>query len=135
MSEARMPMVLFRAMLKDAAGRPKCGSAANHLGVRIGVDIKPDETGTVAPGMGGLSVTPDDPSRLPPHVRPARLGGCGALPVFRIQTGTLPTSLTYRPDQKHPRKHGLVEPARVEHIDAYQADLSGTGPNWDEEVT
>jgi hypothetical protein len=121
-------------MRKGATGMPKCGDGANELGVRAGVDITPDRDGFVAPGTGGLSVTPDDPSLLPPHVRPAHLGGRGMLPVFGIETGKLTGALSYRPDPRHPRTHGFLEPAQVEQINVYQTNLQTTAPDWREDV-
>lgn len=65
---------------------PRCGNTANHLGVRPGTDIRADEGGLVTPTTGGLSTTPDDPALLPPHVRPASLGGFGRLPLYVIES-------------------------------------------------
>ncbi|HEX7477298.1 MAG TPA: hypothetical protein VF331_05790 [Polyangiales bacterium] len=100
------------------------------LGVRPGVDIRPDAGGKVTGGIGGLSVTPDDPARLPPHIRPARLGGRGKLPVFEIQVATFGPALQYRRDGDHPDRHGFVEPASVTTLDAYQSSLGATQENW-----
>jgi len=68
------PTRILRAMRADASGKPRCGSEANMLGVRPGVDIHPGAGARVVGGHGGMSVTPDDPKLLPPHVRPPRFG-------------------------------------------------------------
>lgn len=98
-------------MRKDEDGKPRCGAEGNLLGVRPGYDIQATNVGIVSEGAGGLSVTPDDPARLPPHVRPARLGGKGKLPVFEIPGQKLVEPLTYRPDRDRPDRHGFIEPA------------------------
>lgn len=94
------------------------------------MDIRPDPASHVHPGRGGMSVTPDDPSRLPPHFRPASLGGFGRLPVFGIKILHLGASLHYRPDPKKPRRHGFVEPSERMHLVDYQAALAATAPAW-----
>jgi hypothetical protein len=124
---------LFRAMLKDAQGRPRCGARANTLGIRPGHDIRANADDTVHPETGGLSVTPDDPARLPPHLRPSHLGGRGALPLFSIEVAQLEAALTYRPDPKHPTMHGFIEPARSMRLVDYQDALCRTAPAWTEE--
>jgi len=83
------------------------------LGVRVPIDVRPDANGTVAPGGGGMSVTPDDPARLPPHLRPVSHGGLGVLPVFGMPVGGLGLLLSFRPDPRRPDRHGFVEPSRV----------------------
>ncbi len=127
-----IPSKLFRAMRKDEAGRPVCGSAGSMLGVRPNVDIPNDGTGAVKPGTGGLSITPDDPAHLPPHVRPPRLGGKGRLPIFEILRGAIGSSLTFRADPDHPVTHGFVEPAKVMVLADYQLALCNTGSSWKE---
>ncbi len=117
-------------MCRDEAGLPLCGSTANMLGVRPGVDIHPDETGRVLSGQGGLSVTPDDPKLLPLHVRPPRYGGKGKLPVFELPTASLGTSLRYRPDPGRPDRHGFVEPGAPMPLGEYQAALAASRSAW-----
>lgn len=107
MTVAHAPTLLYRPMLRDDAGRPRCGDRANMLGARPVVDIPVQENGTVATGQGGMSVTPDDPAYLPPHVRPERLGGRGKLPVFVIAPSGLGSTLSYRPDP------GPARPSRL----------------------
>ena len=126
------PLRVFRAMRADGAKRPLCGSESNMLGVRPGIDVFPDEGGNVREGGGGLSVTPDDPARLPPHLRPARLGGRGKLPVFEAPVIGLGNSLGYRADPAHPDRHGFIESASAVLMEEFQAALAATAPAWKE---
>ncbi len=79
-----------------------------------------------------MSVTPDDPSRLPIHLRPIRLGGVGELPLYEIAIHALGVDLAYRADAKRPDKHGFVEPAATTQLETYQAALAATRLNWRE---
>jgi hypothetical protein len=119
-------------MRKDESGRPRCGAQGNLLGARPRVDIYPDAANNVTDGAGGMSVTPDDPAHLPPHVRPQRLGGIGKLPVFELETVRLGEKLTYRPDPERPDRHGFVEPRELMSFGEYQAALAFTQPDWKE---
>ena len=121
-------------MLKSVGGAPLVGTGDAMLGARVPIDIKTDLDGLVHPGRGGMSVTPDDPARLPPHFRPASLGGFGKLPVFGVETTKLGDLLFYRPDLKKPTRHGYVEPRTVMAIAAYQVAIAATGPHWQEIV-
>ncbi|HEX4477781.1 MAG TPA: hypothetical protein VH142_21985 [Polyangiaceae bacterium] len=123
---------LYRAMRKDGTGKPLCGAEGNMLGVRPGVDITADHRGIVKRGGGGLSVTPDDLTKLPPHVRPARLGGKGKLPVFGIPAAGLRGELAYRPDPARPDRHGFIEPAGDMMLSEYQSALAATQDAWGE---
>jgi hypothetical protein len=126
------PVKVFRAMRKDSCGLPMLGDGGNMLGVRPFVDILADAEGSVQGGGGGLSVTPDDPTRLPRHVRPARLGGVGKLPVFEIPVAALGTTLRYRADSGHPDRHGFIEPAESMTLPQYQSALAATQSDWKE---
>jgi hypothetical protein len=134
LTERKQTRRLFRAMRKGAGAVPQCGSAANQLGVRPGVDIpnSPDEL--VHPGTGGMSVAPDDPARLPPHVRPQRLGGHGKLPVFELDCAVIPPLLGVRLDPKHPERHAFVEPVSTMTVNEYQAALCATRAYWSEVI-
>lgn len=118
-------------MKKAPDGKPLCGSSANELGMRLGVDIKPDQAGLVSPLSGGLSATPDDPKLLPPHVRPASLGGRGRLPVYKLDVANLHDDLAARRDPKHPRKHALIEPAKTMTLSALQSLLCNGRGSWE----
>ena len=127
------PLRVFRAMLKGPSGRPPCGSAANQLGVRPGTDIPVDPGKRVHPQTGGMSVTPDEISRLPPHVRPQRLpGGRGNLPVFELATSALSKEVVLRRDPKNTFRHAFLEPATSMLLDEPQAVLCATGSSWKE---
>lgn len=127
-----VPATLYRAMRKDSAGKPLCGTEGNSLGVRPGVDVRANDAGLVTSGHGGLSVTPNDPARLPPHVRPTRLGGKGKLPVFGIPALGLGEELAYRSDPERPDRHGFIEPAIDMKLDEYQSALAATQNAWEE---
>lgn len=122
--------LFFRTMRLDEAGEPMCGPGAAKLGVRIPKDIAPDEAGLVHPRTGGLSVTPDDPARLPAEFRPESLGGTSRFPLFSIASSALPEALSLTPDARSPRTHWFVEPARSMRSEEFQAILCGTRPNW-----
>lgn len=119
-------------MRKDETGRPRCGAQGSLLGARPGVDIVPDPSNLVDGGTGGMSVTPDDPARLPPHARPQRLGGLGRLPIFGLEMARLGEMLAYRADPAAADRHGFVEPSRRMSFDDYQAALAATQSDWRE---
>jgi len=100
------------------------------LGVRPGVDVRPDSTGLIHPRRGGMSATPNSPKGLPPHLRPESLGGLSRLPVFFMSVESLPRSLSYIPSQKKPERHGEVEPAQTTALDSFQRDLCATANQW-----
>lgn len=102
------------------------------LGVRPGVDVHADPQGRVSGGGGGLSVTPDDPKLLPPHVRPARFGGKGKLPLFEQPMSALDTALAYRQDPVRADRHGFIEPGKTMHLSDYQVALAGSQAAWEE---
>jgi hypothetical protein len=126
------PKRLFRAMKRASDGKPLCGSLANELGVRPGVDISADSAGQVRPATGGLSTTPDDPSFLPPHVRPANLGGRGKLPVFVLDVADMDQELVACRDPKNPRKHAFIEPSIAMFLTTFQERLCRGRSNWRE---
>ena len=97
------------------------------------MDIQKTPDELVHPGTGGMSVTPDDPARLPPHVRPRWLGGQGKLPAFfYLEFAALAPPLGVRLDPKHPERHAFVEPALMMTVDEYQAALCSTRGLWRE---
>lgn len=121
---------LYRPMQTCGDGRPLVGTDNYMLGARIGIDVRPDSEGNVGPG-GGLSVTPGNPARLPPHLRPESLGGTGRLPVFVLLASQLGDGLAYVPDSKRPDRHGTVEPAETMPLAGYQKLLADTRDTWD----
>jgi hypothetical protein len=131
MSELPLPKRLYRAMKRDSDGKPLCGTRANELGVRPGVDITAHADGQVHPATGGLSTAPDDPNLLPPHVRPPSLGGKGMLPVFVVDVKNLGEELATRRDPKHVRKHAFIEPAATMALNSLQVLLCAGRDHWE----
>ncbi|MGH7270532.1 MAG: hypothetical protein ACREJ3_08890, partial [Polyangiaceae bacterium] len=122
---------LYRTFVTDEKDRPKIGVGNFMLGARVPIDIKPDRDGMVGPGRGGMYVTPNDPSGLPPHLRPTSLvGGQSTLPVFVIAASDLGPSLRFQPAKRHPERHGYVEPAMAMKLEAYQNALGSTVSEW-----
>jgi hypothetical protein len=119
-------------MREHASGFPEIGPNARALGVRPGIDlpaILPYEI--VQPGQGGLSVSPDDPMKLPYFRRPRGFQGTGKDPVWAINAAQLGPDLSYRPDPSHPG-HGFIEPIRSMTLDEYQGALVRTISFWEE---
>lgn len=122
---------IYRAMKLDTDGKPLCGETGNKLGVRPGKDILADSNQFVHPKTGGLSVTPDDPKLLPPHVRPLDLGGKGRLPVFILEMDALDQKLSLRRDPTCPLKHAFIEPAASMPLTTMQTLLCSTRNQWE----
>lgn len=123
---------LFRAMREAPDGLPELGRSARMLGVRPGTHPTPDvpavaATDPVRPNDGGLSVAPDDPTRLPRHRRPASLGGTGIDPVWVLDVADLPAELTARQDTP---AHALVEPTVPIPLADFEAAIAGTRVKW-----
>lgn len=131
MDDSLPPKLLFRAMKPGDDRRPICGPRGNELGVRPDRDIPVDEEGLVGPMSGGLSTTPDDLTKLPPHVRPEAFGGTGRLPLYVIRLSQL-GSLVARPDPERPGKHVLIEPPRSMKLEELQSMLCATRLSWDD---
>ena len=107
------------------------GRSARALGVRVDgpfTDITVDSTGRVVPGRGGMSVTVDDPTQMPPARRPKWLGhGLSEDPLFRVSTTQLGDGLTVRIDRG---AHGLVEPDEARLLAEYEGLLAATRERW-----
>ncbi|MGC1549090.1 MAG: hypothetical protein WA777_11230 [Rhodanobacter sp.] len=121
-------------MLADEYGKPLPGDEALQLGVRLqlveddGNDIPKDESGNVHPDTGGMSVTADDPKKLPGHRRPLWLGGRSKRgQLFVIERRYVPNSLSLRKDDEY---HHLVEPMREMAFEEYVDELVSTRPHW-----
>ncbi|MGS0688321.1 SpvB/TcaC N-terminal domain-containing protein [Nakamurella sp. GG22] len=129
-SAANEGRTLYRGMTETAMGTPQVGSSARQLGVRSGpgpgTDI-PVVGGSVKPGTGGMSVSPDTPANLPPHRRPPELGGTGKDPVWKIEESELGTELRFNQDSP---THGLIEPAYEMTLDAYNNALASLQSLW-----
>jgi hypothetical protein len=100
------------------------------LGVRPNVDIPVAPSGSVHPGTGGMSVAPDTPRNLPRHRRLPEYGGTGKDPVWGIQEKALGANLRYVPDDVLTPTHGVIEPATIMTLAAYQQALEKTAPYW-----
>ncbi len=121
---------LFRGMKEEPKGMPEIGETSRSLGVRPGFDVPATAAGDlVQPGQGGMSVSPDDPLRLPYFRRPPALGGTSKDPVWRLRAADLGPDLNYRPDPAHPA-HGFVEPSRSLTLAEYQRALTQTQRLW-----
>lgn len=122
---------LYRSMKVAADGLPEPGPSARTLGVRPGRDVSAlADTEMVQPGSGGLSVTPDDPMRLPDYRRPKSLGGRGQDPVWMISDADLSADLMWRADPNKPADHGFIEPNRTMALQEYQDALANTRSRW-----
>jgi len=125
-------MRLYRSMKEAPDGYPDVGPSGRLLGVRPGSDPTADvlaiaPSDRVLPGLGGLSVAPDDPVHLPRHRRPATLGGKGRDPVWSIDSDDLEPDLEFRQDRPG---HGLIEPKRAMTLQEFQDALAGTRCRW-----
>ena len=119
---------LFREMGEED-GIPALGP--EDLGVRLGIDIRPDDTGMIWPETGGMSVVPDDPRHLHRAHRPRSLGGTGTKPVWKISEESVVDPLTYRPDPKRPGRHGFVEPLESIDVTTYTSCIDKTAGDWE----
>jgi hypothetical protein len=136
-----MPLI-YRVMTVDG-DKPLVANSARGLGVRVGEgphdDILVDANGQVAPGMGGMSVSPS--WRDLPDVRiPRRLREKGALFARGKDTdacwrfgegafvaGSVADGLALSPDRFN---HGTVEPEAIVLLNQYRDDLVATRERW-----
>lgn len=125
-----MSTALYRAMKCADDKRPLCEDTARGLGARVPTDIAPDSSGEVHPKTGGMSATPDDPSRMNMLRRPRKLGGLGKDPLWVVVDELLGDDLTWRPEPADPAVHAFVEPARAMPLGRYRAALCGTRNQW-----
>jgi hypothetical protein len=123
-----MPRLYYRFMKSDLDRLPQIGESARELGVRPDRDIPVNSRGVVGPMTGGMSITADDPMKLPPHRRPASYDGTGRDPVFEIHGDSFGGSLSLRQDG--PPGHCLVEPLSFCRFEDYQAAIHTTRPFW-----
>ena len=136
-----MPRV-YRVM-QEENGKPKLGSSATTLGVRVPGDIEPDGNGNVHPGTGGMSVSPSlsalpailVPKRLKDQVPAAR--GSDGHRVWSLGEGVFVAApvapgLVLRPDP-HDRRHGFVEPGIIMPLESYREVIDDTRDSWKNE--
>lgn len=129
-------MRLYRGMKADADGLPTTqGNPKMALSVKIGdgeYDDIPEEEGFVKPGTGGLSVTHDDPHKLPAHRLPPSYGGSAkGNVVFFIEHAELGAELlaVYDPIEDDD-SHYCVQPAQRCAVEVYLLNLANTRTNW-----
>lgn len=115
-------------MKADSDSFPETGETARHLGARPGVDLPLDELGYVQPRSGGMSVTADDPWKLPAHRRPVDWNGTGRDPIFKLNLTDLPSELVIRAQGKD--YHYFMEPVCRCLFTYYQQTLSETRGSW-----
>ncbi|WP_145062086.1 hypothetical protein [Engelhardtia mirabilis] len=117
----------YLGMKAEPDGRPSVASSARRLGVRVGVDVHPDQRGFGDYGGGGMSVAPDDLMHLPPHRRPKVLSGTGLDPVFQVSSSDLGSELTLRRDRAD---HALAEPGGRVLLGTFERALSESRSQW-----
>lgn len=131
------PEFLYRTMKACENGLPVCAQNAHGLGVRVPpnkvVDITPDAYGLVNPSDGGMSVVPDDPSKIPPTRLPKERSGLvqGSILLFRTLSGVGGGLLRYRPDPEKEDDHGFLEPAQRMLLQDYREALCASKPEWE----
>jgi len=121
-------MRCYRAMKKAEDDYPEVGVSSRTLGARPGLDLPIDSAGMVQPQTGGMSVTVNDPYKLPLVRLPRNMGGNGRDPLFWMGEERLPRLLSIRIDKGS--CHAFVEP--IEHcpFESYQQTLHGTRSDW-----
>ena len=79
-----------------------------------------------------MSVTLDNPRKMPRPRRPRSLGGEGRDPLFRMRSDRIPAELILRTDALRPQTlHACLTPARNCRFEEYQELLHGTRSNWE----
>ncbi|WP_456238716.1 Tse2 family ADP-ribosyltransferase toxin [Paraburkholderia antibiotica] len=114
-------------MKTGSDGLPVAEPTARGLGARPDVDIPVGSDGMVHPGTGGISVAPGSAANLPPHRRPASMGGTGKDCACMLNTTSLPDSLKYVQDSA---SHGTIQPSTSMSLSDYQAALASTRDKW-----
>jgi hypothetical protein len=90
-----------------------------------------EEEGTVEPGTGGVSVSPDSPEYLPVMFRPPELGGECQDPCWCLEDSDLSEGIVYRDDPGiDGTPHGLLEPAVTMRLDVFQDLVAETRESW-----
>lgn len=135
-----MPLV-YRAMRADPedSSKPELAASGRALGVRP-ADIPVDGNGDVAPGTGGMSVSPtwrDLPGfRIPMRLRATcnKAAGpndnyCWRMGDGPFQAAAVTSELNLRPDPQRDT-HGFIEPARIMSHGEYEKSLADTQDQW-----
>lgn len=124
----------FRSMTPDADRLPVVGRHSRALGVRVPGDVTPQPDGRVAPGGGGMSVSPSTLWNLPHHRRPRPLGRGSTGPsgdVVYVLPALSSPALVVRLDPGRPDKHALIEPAELMPLGDYEIALVATRSRWE----
>ena len=131
---------VFRTMLADGH-RPRVGDGDDMLGVRTGIDVKPDNAGNVAPGKGmsvGRAWHELPFKRIPRRLEDKMPNGF-PIPMGSNETciwqmgdgpfadGDLENGLRLRVTQP---KHAQIEPGAVMPLVELQKRLAGTVDAW-----
>ena len=129
---------VYRAMKKDADGKPTVDQTAAGLGVRPGTDINTDVAGNVVLDDNGMSVAPTWKS-LELHRIPKRLGTivsgargsnntyCFTTGTGLFQRGPFAQGLELVPDTAI---HATVAPVAAVALAEYEANLVATRSDW-----
>jgi hypothetical protein len=125
-------MRLYRSMVEADDGLPIVGRSGRKLGIRPGnaatFDVAAvNDSDSVSPGGGGMSVAPHDPMHLLKHRRPPSLGGIGNDPVWYIESDDVGGELSFRQDRP---SHGTIEPSRPMTLKEYEEALARTRSDW-----
>lgn len=135
-----MPLI-YRVMACDG-DKPKVGPTARTLGVRVppnpSFDVQVSTDGTVEPGRGGMSVSPDIQSlpkeRVPPRYKRMKSNAHGRKDDVCWRMGDGPFAdavisdrLVLRVDSSD---HGVIEPAYQMPLVEYQQALAATQDAW-----
>ncbi len=129
---------IYRAMIEDKDGMPLLGLTSLKLGVRIGIDIVPDQAGLVyrpafRPGEpNGLSCSPTIQD-LPAFALPVEWGGTNRKAVlWRIEASGLDAELVVGEDTSPQRKgrHISIGPSGPMLFDDYLRAIQATRSKW-----
>jgi hypothetical protein len=99
-------MLLYRFMTEHPDGMPLFVRESRALSSSFEAPIQED--GTIHRSVGGVCVSPNSPQRLPPHRRPPmhRGTGTGPDPIWEIDSGDLPPTLSIDPTINNQRSVG-----------------------------
>lgn len=129
---------IYRAMVEDTDGMPMLGLTSLKLGVRMGIDIVPDQAGMVyrpafRPGEpNGLSCSPTIQD-LPAFALPVEWGGTNRKAVvWRIEASDLGAELIAGEDTvlQRPERHIPIGPSGPMLFDDYLRAIQATRAKW-----
>lgn len=129
---------IYRAMIEDRDGMPMLGLTSLKLGVRMGIDIVPDQSGKVyrpafrASEPNGLSCSPTIQD-LPTFALPVEWGGSNRKAiVWRIEASDLGAELVAGEDTSPQRKgrHISIGPSGPMTFDDYLRAIQTRRIKW-----